>query len=278
MFKTLRSLSRNGLVAPTQGLLKSQALQKCLRFQKRGIAVPAMMPHTDVPAVAQHDPQSYPPLMIVTDMAGTTVNEQGLVYTTLHNTIENYGLPIKSGDIDNWHGASKHEVLEHFLKRAGKDTSSHRAAITADFDSRLLRAYSSGNISLIDPRLPEYFNYLRHVHGIRMALNTGYSSKIQNVIIKSLHMDTFVDDWVSSQDVAVGRPHPYMIDELRRRAPWSCVDVIKVGDTRNDVLEGINAGCIHSIGVLTGSDSRETLENAGASYVLESVMDLDLVL
>jgi len=37
--------------------------------------------------------------LMVFDMAGTTVNEGGLVYKTLYNTIKNFGLSIEEEEI-----------------------------------------------------------------------------------------------------------------------------------------------------------------------------------
>ena len=59
---------------------------------------------------------------LVFDMAGTTVNERGIVYKTLYNTIKNFNLDIESeNDIDKWHGANKYEVLDHFLYKTHKN-------------------------------------------------------------------------------------------------------------------------------------------------------------
>ena len=52
--------------------------------------------------------------------------------------------------------------------------------------------------------------------------------------------------------------------------------VIKIGDSMNDILEGKNARCYKSIGVLSGAETRENLVKAGADEILDSVMDLEL--
>ena len=56
--------------------------------------------------------------MLVFDMAGTTVNENGIVYKTLYETLKNYGLDVTKREIENWHGANKYEVIEHFLYKS----------------------------------------------------------------------------------------------------------------------------------------------------------------
>ena len=88
-------------------------------------------------------------------------------------------------------------------------------------------------------------------------------------------MRDFIDDYISSESVPHGRPEPFMIQELMTR--FNITDsesVVKVGDSINDILEGKNAGCFKSIGVLSGAESKDKLLDAGADLVINSVMDL----
>ena len=67
-----------------------------------------------------------------------------------------------------------------------------------------------------------------------------------------------------------------MIQELMNR--FNITDpkeVIKVGDSKNDILEGKNAGCFKSIGVLSGAENEENLKKVGADVILNRVMDFD---
>ena len=52
--------------------------------------------------------------------------------------------------------------------------------------------------------------------------------------------------------------------------------IIKFGDTKNDILEGNNARCFLSVGVLTGAENEEGLSKAGC--ILNSVMDIKYVI
>jgi len=74
--------------------------------------------------------------------------------------------------------------------------------------------------------------------------------------------------------VGKGRPDPAMIRSLMRRFRISdSSSVIKVDDAAAGIEEGLNAGVI-TLGVLTGTQSRERLLDAGALDVLESVGEL----
>lgn len=221
--------------------------------------------------------------MLVFDMAGTTVNENGIVYQTLYETMKKYGLDVSKKDIEYWHGANKYHALEHFLSQyIGKSTSysqnnlnmfeTEKKKLNQMFDENLKERYfDKSSISLIDESMPVLFNSFREKN-IKITLNTGYSKEIQENIIRTLNMNEFIDGYISSEDVKYGRPYPYMIYNLMEKFEVeSSQDVIKIGDTVNDMLEGRNARCL-TIGVLSGADSREKLKKC--HYILESVMDL----
>lgn len=56
----------------------------------------------------------------------------------------------------------------------------------------------------------------------------------------------------------MGRPAPFMIYELMRRHNiYYSTEVVKVGDTKNDIFEGINAKCGTTVGVLSGAGNKK---------------------
>lgn len=216
--------------------------------------------------------------MAVFDMAGTTVYEHGIVYNTLHSTMNQFGLTVNKKDVQKWHGINKYEVLDHFLLRENKykkDTITLQNELYKLFEYNLKREYfESSKISLIDDKLPLLFKKLRQ-KDIKIALNTGYSVDIQIAIIDKLKMDYYIDDFISSEEVKKGRPYPYMIHKLMERNNIkNSKEVIKFGDTKNDVLEGLNANCFASVGVLSGADTKDELKNA--DLIVDSVMDIKL--
>tara|TARA_B100000424_G_scaffold271157_1_gene272735 strand:- start:1534 stop:2247 length:714 start_codon:yes stop_codon:yes gene_type:complete len=216
--------------------------------------------------------------MLVFDMAGTTINEKGIVYETLFDTMSNFGLNVSKNDICKWHGLNNYEVLNNYLtndkKVSDEINNCIKEQLYSNFDNNLKERYfTSSNIDLIDENLLVLFDKIRK-KDIKVTLNTGYSKEIQESIIKKLNMNEFIDDYISSEEVKYGRPYPHMIHKLMERNNiTNSQNVIKFGDTNNDVLEGINANCIASIGVLSGADSFSKLKNA--SHVINSIMDID---
>lgn len=217
--------------------------------------------------------------LIVYDMAGTTVQEGGIVYKTLQNAMREDGLTVSDEDMHPWHGAKKEAVIEHFAKLAGTPDAEMEARVVRVgewFVNAIDEAYfnEASAIDHIDIGLLGYFRQLKQA-GIKIAFDTGYPPNIQEGLIKRLNFDKIADAYVSSYQVADGRPFPYMIYNLMEKTGTMNVKrVCKVGDSCRDVEEGRNAGCGLVVGVLSGADSYEDLMGAGAHVVCDRVTDL----
>ena len=181
--------------------------------------------------------------LIVCNMAGTTINEGGIVYKTLYETIKNNNIYIEENEIKDWYGINKTQVLQHFINRdlKFKNDDTILPNLLKEFKQNLIFNYSDdGMIRLIDPQLPQLFNSFREKN-IKIALNSGFPVDIQELLIKSLKIEQFIDGYISSDEVPHGRPEPYVIRNLMDR--FNITDsknVIKLGDSMNDVLEGLS--------------------------------------
>ena len=217
---------------------------------------------------------------MVCDMAGTVINEGGLVYKTLYETLKNNNIPVKKSDMNDWHGQQKYKVISDMIDKylpheMYKDDVKNYCY--DEFDVCLNDAYfgAHSSISLIDPELPNFFQRLRF-NGVKIALNTGYERNFQKKIINHFNMTEYVDDFISSGDVRMGRPYPYMIHRIMERNDIISVKhVAKVGDTRNDVLEGKNAGCGITIAVQTGAGT--TKDFFEADMIVDKITNIDMV-
>ena len=76
------------------------------------------------------------------------------------------------------------------------------------------------------------------------------------------------------QQVLSGRPDPYMIFRLMEETDTNNVKyVAKIGDTVNDMLEGKNAGCGLTIGVLSGAGNRDELSRL-ADLIVNDITEI----
>jgi phosphonatase-like hydrolase len=153
-------------------------------------------------------------------------------------------------------------------------------AIHADFVARMIAFYRS------DPSVQEIagtttvFERL-HRAGIKVALDTGFSRDIADIIIDRLGWNRpgLLDASVTSDEVKRGRPFPDMIERLMQKLNIKqAVSVAKVGDTPSDLEEGKNAGCGRNIGVTRGSHTREELARYPHTDLIETVVDLPALL
>jgi len=214
-------------------------------------------------------------------MAGTVVQEGGLVYRTLQLCMQEHGLQVADDEMHPWHGAKKEAVIEHFARKAkipDGELEQKIQVIGDAFVNSIDEAYfaEASPIGHIDIGLMGYFKQLKEA-GVKLAFNTGYPRSIQEGLIKRLNFDQVVDAYISSYDVKEGRPYPYMIHRLMEELHIENVRrVAKVGDSVRDIEEGRNAGCGLVVGVLSGADSASELFAAGADMVANCVTDLPI--
>lgn len=219
--------------------------------------------------------------MIVFDMSGTVINDSGLFYKTIFNTLQDNGLKIDRKDIQNWYGLSKYEIMNYYLYNFKKNNDNPgiiKAQIYKDFNTKLIEQYfNNNNIKLMNKNIPNLFNQIKEKN-IKICLNTGFNKNIQEELIRKLNLNTLIDDYICSDDVQNERPDPDMIIELMKKHNINDPkQVIKIGDTKNDILEGLNANCLLSIGVLTGRSNFNNLIDAGANHIINDLNDLEII-
>ncbi len=219
------------------------------------------------------------------DMAGTTVDEDGLVYEILESTATSAaGCSVPPELLVAWKGTSKWEALEGILGELGVDNSSEVIdRHFAEFRTRLVAAYRDRPPAPIDGAL-ETIAELRAV-GVKVALQTGYSADIAHAILDGLNWTVgagrgaTVDALVTSDLVAASRPAPFLIFHCMEAAGVHDVrSVLTAGDTPNDVWAGYNAGAGLVIGVLSGSFDRAGLEGTPYTQLLGSIAEIPALL
>jgi phosphonatase-like hydrolase len=209
--------------------------------------------------------------LICFDMAGTTVNDQGLVLDAFRRTIDELGVTGEDareaeGYVIETMGQSKIEVFtELFDVRAN--------AANDAFERHFVTAAQEVGVSEI-PGAREAVEELKS-RGIAVALTTGFSPATREVLIDILDWSELFSLRVSPADAGRGRPAPDMILLCALRSRVSAVQTIMVvGDTASDMQAGRRAGVGQCVGVLSGTDDEARLLESGADCVLDTVVDL----
>jgi phosphonatase-like hydrolase len=217
-----------------------------------------------------------PPLrLIVLDVGGTIIQDRGDVPDVLQGAFAKRGITVTPDEIARWRGASKREVVQHFVgerstaEGAGRETLV--AAIYADFNTRAIEVYK--DVPAIAGAETAFQKLLQS--GYLLASSTGFGREIAASIFHRLRWEKYFAAVITSDDVTQGRPSPYMIFHAMEATRVSNVaEVVAVGDTPLDLQAGANAGVRGVIGVLSGASKEERLRPEVHTDILVSVAEL----
>jgi len=214
--------------------------------------------------------------LVVLDMAGTTVRDAGQVPQAFVSALAAHGVVVKPQAISNLRGASKRQaILDLLPDSADREAQAHR--VYATFVEHLARAFENSVEPV--PGAPAAISMLR-IRGVRVALNTGFDRETTDLLLEALGWrQGFVDAVVCGDEVAQGRPAPFMIFRCMESTGVADVRSVAVaGDTVLDLQAGHNAGVALNIGVLSGAHDRSRMQNCPHTHLLDSVADIPAVL
>ena len=213
--------------------------------------------------------------LVVLDMAGTTVADDGLVVKAFTAAIETAGVPEDRYPemlryVTDTMGQSKITVFRALLE----DETRARQANSA-FEAAYGKLVEAGECTPI-PGAEDVVRGLRE-NGVKVAFTTGFAPATQQAILDALGWRDLADLALAPGDGVRGRPFPDLVLTAALRLEVTDVRRIAVvGDTASDVLCGLRAGASVVAGVLTGAGRREDLLEA--THLLDSVRDLPTLL
>jgi len=217
--------------------------------------------------------------LVVLDMAGTTVRDDGVVERAFGRAAERTGVAGRMpwdealDYVRRTMGMSKIDVFTHL---AGGDVAAAEAA-TAAFENAYAELVEEEGVEEI-PGAAAVIRSLREA-GLSVALTTGFSPVTRDAIITALDWNDLVDVALSPIDAGRGRPTPDLVLTAALRTRVSSVGAIAVvGDTTSDIESGLRAGAGLTVGVLTGAHDRAAFEAAGAHNILDDITELPSLL
>ncbi|MCZ6673282.1 MAG: HAD hydrolase-like protein [Verrucomicrobia bacterium] len=227
--------------------------------------------------------------LVVFDMAGTTVADQGEVKGIFLQAARNTGLPMTPEQLQPLRGLSKRVVFRqlwgHELGPDVADLSARVESSYAEFRRLLENHYETQTLDPTEGCL-ECFDWLRS-EGIAIGLTTGFYRKVTDIILSRLGWNqglderhvgtskTLIQASVTSDEVAEGRPAPHMIQRtMEMLGVQNAQQVVKIGDTPPDFQAGRNAGCGMTLAVTNGSHTAEQLQEQPHDELLSSLSEL----
>lgn len=219
--------------------------------------------------------------LVVFDIAGTTVSDNGNVNQAFRDALAEADIQVAIEEVNTLMGYRKIDAIRQMVvKHAPQLTGSRQEelvnAIHDRFNSMMVDFYRNDTTLEALPFAEELFALLQE-KGIKVALNTGFTRVITDAILQKLGWDKAVsiNAVICSDEVPEGRPHPYMIRSIMQQLGITdTAEVVKVGDTEVDVNEGRNAGCGWVVSVTTGAYTRAQLSTYHPDAIIDSLQEL----
>jgi phosphoglycolate phosphatase len=214
--------------------------------------------------------------LVVLDMAGTTVVDDGLVESAFERAWDRT-IAVEEG---------RDAALAHVRATMGQSKIEVFRALTDEATAQQLNvAFERAFRELIDegrcepiPGAEEAIEALRG-RGLAVAFTTGFARPTADAILHSLGWSALADVVLTPADAGRGRPAPDLaLMALLRTGTSSVAAMVCVGDTESDAASGRAAGAGLVVGVLTGSRAESALREAGADEVIGSIADLPAIL
>jgi len=215
--------------------------------------------------------------MIVFDMAGTTIDEDNIVYKTLHNSINQYGVTVDlSAVLEIGAGQEKLTAIKDIVSKYGTQEDLLKANdMYHYFINHLQTAYEEFDIQAMQ-HAETVLTYIRSKN-ILVVLNTGYDRATAQFILNKINWVQLYhyDLLVSATDVKNNRPSPDMIHfAMNLFSINDPKEVVKIGDSKIDIEEGQNAHCLYSIGITTGAQTKAQLAEAKPDQIIDNLNEL----
>ena len=226
------------------------------------------------PAARDEDDDPPMPLkLVVLDIGGTLIGDQGEVPEAMLGAFSRHGITVTPAEFSEWRGASKRGMAQHFVEQRGPKDGRPALieAIYGDFVATASKAYR--NVQPI-PGAEQALKELQTMNLI-LATSTGFDRTLTTQVLSHLGWQHYFVASITSDDVVDGRPAPYMLFRAMEAAHVNeTAQVMAVGDTPLDLQAANNAGVGAAIGVYSGAATEERLRKERNSAVLPSVAEL----
>jgi len=201
---------------------------------------------------------------VVFDADGTIFDTASLIYDAYHHIAEMHGYEKPSREqVAKEMGRPIPEIIEALFP--GADVA---AMMSSNTDFVMSRATT---VVAFDG-LRELLKQLRSLR-IKLAILTSGGEKIYS-LLEHNNLSEFFGSIIHADRVTNHKPHPEGFKLAAAELQLEVNQLLMVGDMRQDIEVAANAGALGSVGITHGFGSRETLEKAGADYVIDSLPEL----
>lgn len=201
---------------------------------------------------------------VVFDMDGVLFDSSEMIYRAMEDVLGERD--VMGVTREHMAAVTGKPITEMYrLLAPGLDTDELEAAHLAHHDDNLhlLKGF--------DDTMPT-LEYLAE-QGYKLGVFTGFNHLTYDRL-DQFEIRGHFDHVVETSQYKQHKPHPEGLLLCIDRLGVKPEKTIYIGDGVSDIYAGKSAGVLSSIGITTGFGSRDTLEPAGADYIIDSLAEL----
>ena len=200
--------------------------------------------------------------LIIFDFDGTLGDSQKLITDTMLATIERLNLPKRSREeCARTIGLPLKECFSSIIPM-----SDEQAEECAKVYSEIFNVKNVPGVVKAFPGVVETLERLSS-QGILMSIASSRSHRTLAKLMDELDLSKYITYLIAADDVIDKKPAAESVLKTLRHFNVEAHETLVVGDAEFDILMGRNAGT-HTCGVTYGNGSRESLEAAGAEWIV----------
>ena len=200
--------------------------------------------------------------LVIFDFDGTLGDSQKLITDTMLATIERLNLPMRSREeCARTIGLPLKECFSSIIPM-----SDEQAEECAKVYSEIFNVKNVPGVVKAFPGVVETLERLSS-QGILMSIASSRSHRTLAKLMDELDLSKYITYLIAADDVVDKKPAAESVLKTLRHFNVEAHETLVVGDAEFDILMGRNAGT-HTCGVTYGNGSKESLEAAGAEWIV----------
>ncbi len=212
--------------------------------------------------------------LVVFDFDGTLLDTRKTIVYAKQQTMKQLGLPVLSDELcASTIGLSAYKGFKQLFPDASEETIQECIVVCREYFEK---AKDEMPPKVFDGVM-DTLNALKTA-GIQLSIATSRNTPSLKGFLKSLDLETYFPYALGGNDTERLKPDPDPVFKTMQDLNIQAKDILVVGDMPFDIMMGSGAGC-DTCGVTYGNATRNELNNAGATYVIDQIGDLlDIVL
>ena len=209
---------------------------------------------------------------IIFDFDGTIGDSTALIVQCLQDTLSELNLHVCTAqECRNTIGLP---LKAAFVELAGNDEAIIEQCITI-YEKVFRRNNKPGSV-------PPFEHVIDTIHElsrreIQMTIATSRRSWSARALLEEMKIDSFIPYIIGADEVSNHKPHPEPVLKTLEEQHFKPEETIVVGDTWFDIEMGKRAG-LRTVGVTFGNGTKESLEQAGATWIINDfALLLDII-